>query len=107
MKMTNSTWPFCRIALFVTGKGEERFLPKLFRSLQKEGNCTFQVAMRVSPLRPIRSVKRKQAMVGSGKKIDSRDENLGLVARRFLGGFHYVALIDDLEHDYGDQVCVR
>ena len=29
-----ATWPFFRIALLVTGKGEEQFLPRLFRSLE-------------------------------------------------------------------------
>jgi len=33
MFMANSTWTFFRIALLVTGKGKEQFLPKLFRWL--------------------------------------------------------------------------
>jgi hypothetical protein len=33
MTMSISTWPFYRIALLVTGKGEAQFLPALFQSL--------------------------------------------------------------------------
>jgi Domain of unknown function (DUF4276) len=104
--MTNpSTCPFFRIALLVTGKGEEQFLPKLFRSLEAERQCTFKVARRVPQLRPITSDKRKREIVGSGKKITSRDEEIGLTARAFLSnGFDYVILVDDLERDHIDQV---
>ena len=31
--MSSQAWSFFRIALLVTGKGEGRFLPRLFRSL--------------------------------------------------------------------------
>ena len=54
-----TTWAFFRIALLVTGKGEEEFLPKLFRSLEAEGHCGFQVARRIAQLRPITSAKKK------------------------------------------------
>jgi len=104
--MTNPlTWPFFRIALLVTGKGEEQFLPRLFRSLEAEGHCTFKIGCRIPQLRPIRSEKRKQEIVGSGKRIPDRDEQIGLFARRYLSsGFDYVILVDDLEHDHRDQV---
>ena len=102
--MSGSTWPFFRIALLVTGKGEAQFLPLLFRSLVAEGHCTFQVARKVEQQRPIESVKRIEKMVRTGKQLTSRDENLGLLTRNLLRGkSDYVILIDDLEHDFRGQ----
>jgi len=106
---TESTWRFCRIALLVTGKGEEEFLPKLFRSLETAGHCTFRVGRRVNQLRPLGSKRRKlekTKMVGSGKGVIGRDEELGLAARKcFVDGFDFVILVDDLEHDYSHQAA--
>jgi hypothetical protein len=100
---TESTWPRYRIALLVTGKGEEKFLPKLFRSLQAEGHCTFRVARWVPQLPPLPSVRQKAEKpktVGSDKGVRRRDEELGLAARKcFVDGYHFVILVDDLEHD--------
>ena len=43
-------------------------------------------------------------LVGTGKSIDTRDEEIALAARRcFEKGDDYVILIDDLEHDFKDQ----
>jgi hypothetical protein len=104
MTMTNSTWSFFRVALLVTGRGEEQFLPNLFRSLEAEGHCAFQVGRRIPQLRPMRSERKKQKIVGSGKRIPDKDAEIGLAARRYLtGGIDYVILVDDLEHDYRDQ----
>jgi hypothetical protein len=103
---TPTTWAFYRIALLVTGKGEEQFLPRLFRSLETEGHCTFRVERRIPQLRPITSAREKERMVGTGKLIPDRDEEIALSARRYLtGGFAYVILVDDLEHDYRDQAA--
>jgi Domain of unknown function (DUF4276) len=97
-----STWSFFRIALLVTGKGEEQFLPSLFRSLEAEGHCAFRVGRRIPQLRPRRSAKQKR--VGTRRKMDANDERIGLAARAFLhNGYHYVILVDDLEHDFRDQ----
>ena len=103
--MTNAaTWSFFRIALLVTGKGEERFLPQLFRSLAAEGHCSFKVGRRITQLRPMTSERKKQAIVGSGKSIPSRDQEIGITTRGYLtGGYDYVILIDDLEHDSRDE----
>ncbi len=84
--MTSSTWRFFRIALLVTGKGEEQFLPKLFRSLEAEGHCVFRVARRIPQLRPITSARKKEKMVGSGKLIPDKDEEIALSARRYYPG---------------------
>src|SRR5262245_37215127 len=105
MTMTTSTWPFFRVALLVTGRGEEQFLPRLFQSLEAEGHCTFKIGRRVPQLGLRTSVKRKEKMVGTGKSITTRDEEIGQFARRCLSdGFHYIILIDDLEHDRKDHL---
>jgi hypothetical protein len=39
----NPGWPFFRFALFVTGHGEREFLAGLFRDLERDGHCHFQV----------------------------------------------------------------
>jgi hypothetical protein len=102
--MSTSRWAFFRFVLIVTGKGEEQFLPRIFRSLESEGHSTFKVGRRVPQLRPISSARQRQRMVGTGSTITSRDEEIGLFARRCLqDGFDYVILVDDLEHEYKDQ----
>jgi len=97
----SSSFRFVRFKLIVTGKGEERFLPKLFRSLASTGRCSFEVLRRIGQRSPITSEKRKLAMVGCGKRIPDRDtDEIGLPARRAIrqGQDTYVLLIDDLEH---------
>jgi hypothetical protein len=95
-----SGWPFFKFALFVTGKGERDFLPGLFRLLEKDGHCHFRVVHQLRQLSPIRSKARQQEMVGRGKKITDKDEDIGLRARRYFGdGYDFILLIDDLERD--------
>ena len=99
-------WKFSTFGLFVTGKGEEEFLPVLFRSLTESGNCTFRVLQRIPQLSPITSQKRILRMVGTGKYIPNSDEEkIGLPARRFLekSDDRFLILIDDLEHDRRDS----
>ena len=92
-------WRFFRFGLIVTGKGEEEFLPKLFRSLAATGRCSFRVIRRIGQRSPIRSPRRRLRMMGSGKQIPNREEEeIGLPARTFLSSDdRYVLLIDDLE----------
>jgi hypothetical protein len=97
--MSAPGWAFFKIALIVTGEGEERFLPDLFQSLMSEGHCVFAVARRVQQLSPIASEKRVARMVGRGSPLASRDEEIGLLARRCLQDFDFVVLVDDLESD--------
>jgi hypothetical protein len=93
-----SAWPFYRFALFVTGDGERAFLPSLFRPLERGGHCHFRVVHQISQRRPIHSRARKQEMVGRGKLIPDKDEEIGLKARKYLQeGYNFVVLIDDLE----------
>jgi hypothetical protein len=74
-------------------------LPKLFRSLAETGHCSFEVIGRVPQLSPIKSTARKQRIELKG--IPTKDEELGLAARRFLqrSENHFVVLIDDLEEE--------
>ena len=94
-------WRFFRFGLIVTGKGEEAFLPSLFRSLAATGRCHFQVIRRIGQRSAITSKKRILRMVGCGKVIPDRDANeIGLEARRFLAAeATFVILVDDLEAD--------
>lgn len=97
---------FSRIALLVTGEGEEQFLPRLFRSLM-ERRCVFLVRRRIKHLDPIRSPKRLKKMVGKGQIIPTEDEKIARVARDCLdpnrGGFDFIIIVDDLEHDRRDH----
>ncbi|MEJ7637714.1 MAG: hypothetical protein WKF75_06920 [Singulisphaera sp.] len=97
---TGSGWAFFKIALIVTGKGEEAFLPDLFKSLVAERHCVFKVTDRVGQLSHITSKARVAKMVGKGSLLTTRDQDIGLFARRCLqqSGFDFVILVDDLEH---------
>ena len=101
------TWPFFHFGLIVTGKGEEQFLPKLFRSIAAStGRCSFKVIRRIGQRRP-RSGNRRLQMIGSGKNIPDRDEeDIGLPVRRFLSSKknRFVVLIDDLESEGGREI---
>jgi hypothetical protein len=92
---------FVRFGLIVTGRGEEQFLPKLFRPLMEAALCTFQVIRRSKRLSALTSSTRILKMTGKGKLIPSIDEELGLAARRFLlsNQNSYVLVIDDLEFE--------
>ena len=98
-------WRFFQFGLIVTGKGEEEFLPKLFRSLAATGRCSFKVIRRIDQRSP-RSPRRRLWMMGSGKQIPDKDEaEIGLPARTFLSSDdRYVLLIDDLEADRSNDI---
>ncbi len=103
------SWSFFRFALLVTGKGEAGFLPRLFRSLEAEGHCSFEVGARINQLRPRTSKKpSKQPLkgVGKSKSLSNNESSLGLRVRGYLrNGYDYVILVDDLEHDFRDQAA--
>lgn len=89
-----------RFGLIVTGDGEAKFLPKLFRSLMAAANCTFIVIRKSEQLSPITSKKRRIRMVGNGKIIpDIDEEQYGIPTRIFLQQHanSSVLVIDDLE----------
>ena len=79
-----STWPFVPGRPPVTGRGEERFLPRLFRSLEAEGHCSFRLDRWVPQLRPKTSERAMARLVGTGRASTPRDEEIGLAARRLL-----------------------
>lgn len=100
----HSMWSFFRIALLVTGRGEELFLPRLFRSLEAEGHCVFLVALRIPQLRPGKSARAQDRRAGAARKLGGIDQRIGLAARNYLeNGYDYVILVDDLEHDFRDR----
>ncbi len=92
-------WKFFKFGLIVTGKGEEAFLPNLFRSLAATGLCSFKVIRRIGQRLAITSSNRRLQMVGTGKIIPNRDEKeIGLPARKHLSSdATFVILVDDLE----------
>lgn len=93
---------YFKFGLLVTGRGEEQYLPQLFRSLMETGICSFEVIGKVEQLNPITSKIKKLKMVGSGKTILSKDEKrIGIPAREYIKSdpCKYVILIDDLEAD--------
>jgi Domain of unknown function (DUF4276) len=102
-------WRHYKIGLFVTGKGERKFLPKLLRELERSGHCSFTVQMKFEQMLPITSSARKAEMVKTGKKITSRDEELGMAARRWLtaGDNRLLIVIDDLEAAHRPIVRAR
>jgi len=107
------TSEICRFGLIVTGKGEELFLPQLFRVLMARANCVFTVIRRVVQRDPITAPKRVLKMVGSGHRLPSKDEEeIGLPVLGFLRRHpgSYAIVIDDLEggrRDDEDQVFAR
>lgn len=100
-----TTWPYYHFGILVTGIGEEQFAAKLFRPLTRAGNCHFEVIARIPQLRPITSPKRILKMVGTGQKLTTLDENIGLKARRYLASHatSFVILVDDLEHEWRER----
>lgn len=94
-------WKFVRFGLWVTGEGEEEFLPALFRSLAESGHGIFTVQRRIGQRSP-RQEKQRLKMVGKGKTIPDKDEEeIGLPARRFLQSAPetMVLIVDDFEDD--------
>ncbi len=89
---------FFNILPIVTGEGEELFIDSFLRSLMDTGKCCFVKARRVGQLTP-RTAQRRLQMIQSGKLLTNRQEELGLIARRFLSGGEdrLVILVDDLE----------
>ena len=91
-----------QFGLIVTGKGEETFLPRLFRPLIETGQCRFKVIQRIGQRSPVKiDSKRHAKMAISNQKIPDKDEEIGISARRFFKEFPegFVLLLDDLEYD--------
>lgn len=98
------SWPFYRFKLIVTGKGEAEHLPKLFTSLTASGICTFDET---------RFINQRPSLPSSDTRLNNvptKDEEIGLEARWYLTDrfhkdklYHFVILIDDLEHDRRDR----
>ena len=74
---------YFHFGLIVTGETEEQHLPKLFKSLMETRICNFRVIWRVGQLGAITSEERLKAL-RNGKDLPSKDEKIGLAARRYL-----------------------
>jgi hypothetical protein len=95
-----------QIGLLVTGRGEQEFLPDFLRAMASPGpegsRCVFTVIRRIEQLTPRSSDSKKELKItGKGRRLPSRDEEIGLAARGFLTANQeaFVLLVDDLEYD--------
>ncbi len=89
-----------QFGLIVTGKGEEGFLPRIFGVLASRAYCRFRVLRRVGQRNPITSEKKRLKMVGTGRKLPTKDEeDIGLPVLAFLRKYpnSYAMIVDDLE----------
>ena len=108
MNTQNKTWQIFHFSLLVTGRTEEKHLPKLFSALQNQpevqGHCNFEVIRFVNQLRP---KKKKQSLniIGKSKLIPDKATHIGFAARKYINKSedHYVLLIDDLEYEWKEQ----
>ena len=94
------TGDICRFGLIVTGEGEKLFLPRLFRVLMARAHCVFTVVRRIGQRSPITATRRILQMVGTGKRLPTKDEEeIGLPALMFLRKYpgSYAMVVDDLE----------
>lgn len=104
--MNNETWNFFHFGLLVTGRTEEKHLPKLFKFLQNQpevsGHCHFEVIRFINQLRPKKKKKTRINTVGTHKEIPNRTTHIGFAARKYINKseHHYVLLIDDLEYEW-------
>lgn len=89
-----------KFCLFVTGKGETQYLPKLFSYISRSGICAFQVSQHVGQLRPRTSPKRAARIIGTSKQLPGKDfDKISAPARRHIqeDPCSRIILIDDLE----------
>ncbi len=108
MNNQNNTWQVFHFGLLVTGRTEEKHLPKLFSTLQNlpeiQGHCHFEVIRFVNQLRP---KKKKQGIniIGKNKAIPDKTTHIGFAARKYINKseHHHVLLIDDLEYEWKEQ----
>ena len=107
--MSNQCYHF-KFILFVTGRGEEKHLPKIFNALSESGICTFVVKEFIEQRAPITSQKRLAEMVRTGQKIPNKDfVEIGVPARRYISTdcCNYVILVDDLEDSSKDEATEK
>lgn len=91
-----------RFGLIVTGEGEERYITRLFRSLQSAYPCHFEVLRRVGQRSPRTQSHPSPNVTGTRKRIPNKDEEeIGLAALAYMRQypFAFVIVLDDLEWD--------
>ena len=99
-------WAYFRFGLIVTGDTEREHLPKLFKSLMATRICHFEVIRKIDQRSPKTSSAQSPTMVGVNRAIETKDElEIGLPALGYVrrSGYHFVLLIDDLEHSRRNQ----
>ena len=99
-------WAYFRFGLIVTGDTEREHLPKLFRSLMANGICHFEFIRQIDQRSPKTSTGQSPTVVGTNQKPETKDElEIGLPTRGYVrrSDYHFVLLIDDLEHRRRDQ----
>jgi len=109
MNNQDNTWSFFHFGLLVTGKTEEKHIPKLLSSLQTQlevqGRCHFEVIRFINQRRP-----KKKTLINivgrSDKKIPDKAYHIGFVTRKYINKseHHYVLLIDDLEYEWKEFI---
>lgn len=94
-----------KFVLFVTGRGEEQHLPKLFRQIAASGLCSFVVKEFIGQRRPITSPRRIARMVRSGQKLSKKDFYKFAPARQYIEAdpCNRILFIDDLEASSRDE----
>ena len=109
MNNQNNTWPFFHFGLLVTGRTEEKHIPKLFSSLQTQpevqGRCHFEVIRFINQRRPKK--KTPINMIGQDDKvIPDKAIHIGFATRKYINKseYHYVLLIDDLEYEWKELI---
>ena len=91
-------WTYFTIGVWVTGEGEQKFMPAFLRELSGTGRCSVVVQQRIGQL-TARGQKRKLKMVGKGQHVSTRQEDIALRIRGFLqaSDLNLALLVDDLE----------
>jgi len=91
-----------RFGLIVTGEGERQFIARLFRSLQSEYPCDFEVFRRIGQRSPRSQPPASLTVTGTGKRVPTKDETeIGSAALAYMQQHReaFVIVLDDLEWD--------
>lgn len=94
-----NNWQHIHFGLLVTGDGEAKFLPEMFRLLTASKICSIEVIRKIEQVRPL-GKRSEKILKLAGKTIPNKDmDRIGLPARRYLQDKpqSYGVLIDDLE----------
>lgn len=104
-------YDYFHFGLIITGNTEQEHLPKLFKSLKETEVCKFEVIQTIGQRDPRTSSRprRNLKVLGTNQSIPPTDwEEIGLPAIEHVNqsGYHFVILIDDLEHRRREQALL-